>query len=144
MRRFAAVLGASLILTVSGLWVMDAQEKQQKQSPNFTGGTVTPLEENTKGNIAHFRFDPGSRTKWHSHGGGQIILVEEGVGRTQVKGGPVIELHANETIYCPPNVVHWHGAAPDKGGVQYNISRGGITWLEEVTDAEFRAPAGKR
>src|SRR5947209_16568362 len=86
MRRLAMVLGASLILTVSGLWVMEAQEKQ-KQNPNFTGGTVTPLEENSKGAIAHFRFDPGARTKWHSHEGGQIILVEEGVGRTQVKGG---------------------------------------------------------
>jgi quercetin dioxygenase-like cupin family protein len=144
MQRVAAALGASLILTVSGLWVMEGQEKQQKQSPNFTGGKITPLEQNSKGAIAHFRFDPGARTKWHSHEGGQIILVEEGVGRTQVKGGPVIELHANETIYCPPGVVHWHGAAPDQGGVQFNISRGGITWLEDVTDQEFRAPVGKR
>jgi len=68
MRRLAAVLGASLILTISGLLVMQAQDKQ-KQNPNFTGGAVTPLEENTKGNIAHFRFDAGSRTKWHSHEG---------------------------------------------------------------------------
>ena len=78
----------------AGLWMMQAQEKQ---NPNFTGGTVTKLDEGTKAAIAHFRFDPGSRTKWHSHSGGQIILVEEGVAHTQVKGGPVIELKAGET-----------------------------------------------
>jgi len=128
-----------LVLVLSGPWSINAQS-QYTQNPNFTGGKVTPIEENSKGNIAHFRFDPGARTKWHSHEGGQIILVEEGVGLMQVKGGPVIELHAGETTYCPPGVVHWHGAAPDQGGVQFNISRGGITWLDEVTDKEYRAP----
>ena len=115
-----------------------------KAEPEFHGRDVTALDEKPQGNIAHFRFEPGARTKWHSHEGGQIILVEEGVARTQVKGGPVIELHAGETIYCPPGVIHWHGSSPDKAGVQYNISRGGITWLNEVTDAEFHAPVGKK
>ncbi len=137
MRRLA-------ILAAAGVLIMQAQEKQQKQNSNFTGGTVTPMEANPQGNIAHFRFEPGARTKWHIHEKGQIILVEEGVARAQERGGPVIELHAGETIYCKPGIEHWHGASPDKAGVQYNISRGGITWLEEVTDAEFRAPVGKR
>ena len=96
--------------TFAGLWIMQAQEKQ---NPNFTGGNVTKLDEGTKATIAHFRFDPGSRTKWHSHESGQIILVEEGVAHTQVKGGPVIELKAGETTYAGPGVVHWHGAAPE-------------------------------
>jgi quercetin dioxygenase-like cupin family protein len=52
----------------------------------------------------------------------------------------VIELHAGETIYCPPGVVHWHGAAPGQGGVQFNVSRGGITWLEEVSEKDYTAP----
>jgi len=135
-RRFAVM--AALCVLAASIWVMTAQEKQ---NPNFTGGTVTTVKENSDGNIAHFHFGPGARTKWHSHAGGQIILVEEGVALTQVKGGPVIELHAGETIYCPPGVVHWHGAAPNQGGTQYNISRGGITWLDEVTEKEFTAPA---
>jgi quercetin dioxygenase-like cupin family protein len=112
---------------------------QEKPNPNFTGGEVKTVKENSGGNIAHFYFSPGSRTKWHSHEGGQIILVEEGVGLYQEKGGPVVELHAGETHYCPPGVVHWHGAAPHQGGTQYNVSRGGINWDEEVTDAEFNA-----
>jgi quercetin dioxygenase-like cupin family protein len=112
---------------------------QDKPNPNFTGGEVKTVKENSQGNIAHFYFPPGVRTKWHSHEGGQIILVEDGVGLYQEKGGPVVELRAGETRYCPPGVAHWHGASPKQGGTQFNISRGGITWLDEVTDQEFTA-----
>lgn len=112
-------------------------QAQPKTNPNFTGGTVTPVAENSKAAIAHFRFSPGARTKWHSHSGGQIILVEEGVGLYQNQGGPVMELRAGETTYCPPGVMHWHGAAPHEGGVQFNVTRGSITWGDEVPDREY-------
>ena len=133
------LLGAVLVVA-SAFRILQAQQAKPKPNPNFTGGVVTPLEENSKGNIAHFRFEPGARTKWHSHGGGQIILVEEGVGLYQNRGGPVMELRAGETVYCPPGVQHWHGAAPHQGGVQFNISRGDITWLEEVSDQDYNTP----
>jgi quercetin dioxygenase-like cupin family protein len=127
-----------VVLAISGLRITHAQEKQ---NPNFTGGIVTTVEENSKGNIAHFHFGPGSRTKWHIHEGGQIILVEEGVGLVQTKGGPLLELHAGETNYVPPGVAHWHGGGTTEGGTQFNISRGGIKWLDAVTDKEFTVPA---
>jgi quercetin dioxygenase-like cupin family protein len=129
-----AVCGA---VALSSFWMVWAQDPK-----NFTG-TVTTIKDNSDGKIAHYRFDPGARTKWHSHEGGQIILVEEGVGRAQIKGGPVIELHAGETTYVGPGVWHWHGAAPDKGGTQFNVSRGGITWGDEVTEKEFTAKPKK-
>lgn len=112
---------------------------QDKPNPNFTGGEVKPLKENAQGNSVRFYFGPGARTKWHSHEGGQVILVEEGIGLYQEKGGPVVELRAGEAHYCLPGVVHWHGAAPHEGGIQFNTSRGGITWLGEVTDEEYNA-----
>ena len=135
--RLFGVVFVCLLFLLSGI------QAQQKQNSNFMG-TVTKVDENSQASIAHFRFEPGSRTKWHIHEGGQIILVEEGVALTQLKGGPVIELHAGETTYAPPGVAHWHGAAPDKGGTQFNISRGGITWLDEVTEKEFTTPPVKR
>ena len=112
---------------------------QDKGSPNFTGGEVKPIKDANPPGIGHFYFGPGARTKWHSHEGGQIIFVEDGVGLYQEKGGPVVELRAGETHYCPPGVAHWHGAAPTQGGTQYNVTRGGITWLGEVSDAEYNA-----
>ena len=127
-------------LSLSCLCLIMAASAQQKQNPNFTGGTVTTITENSQAQIAHYRFEPGARTKWHIHEKGQIILVEEGVGLMQVRGGPVMELRAGETTYCPPGVAHWHGAAPDKAGVQFNVSRGGITWLEEVAEKDYTTP----
>lgn len=117
---------------------------QDKPNPNFTGGEVKAIKENSAATPAHFHFAPGARTKWHSHEGGQIILVEDGVGLYQEKGGPVVELRAGETHYCPPGVVHWHGASPKEGGTQFNVSRGGMTWLAEVTDEEFNAKPVRR
>ena len=42
-----------------------------------------------------------------------------------------------------PGVVHWHGATPTQSTTQFNTTRGDITWLEEVTDAQFNAKAVK-
>jgi quercetin dioxygenase-like cupin family protein len=120
------------------MWIYG--QPKDAPNPNFTGA-VSRVEDNSAGSIAHYNFSPGSRTKWHIHEKGQIILVEDGVGLMQLKGGPVVELHAGETIYCPPGVPHWHGAAPHQAGVQFNVSRGGITWLEEVTEKEYTAKA---
>ena len=135
--RLTAFTSCVVAFALTSLWSARAQ-----QNSNFTG-TVTRVEEGSDGTIAHFRFAPGARTKWHSHERGQIILVEQGVARTQVKGGPVIELHAGEIIYTPPGVVHWHGAAPDKECIQYNVTRGMVSWLEEVSDKDYTAPPKK-
>jgi quercetin dioxygenase-like cupin family protein len=127
------------ITALAALWVASAQETR---NPNFTG-TVTRVTENSQGAIAHFRFEAGARTKWHSHEGGQIILVEDGVCRMQLKGGPVIELRAGETTYAPPGVPHWHGAAPTQACTQFNVSRGKVNWMEEVSEKEYTAALKK-
>ena len=129
MSKKLLMLLASLMLVASA----------QQPNSNFTGGKVERLQDNPPGQIGYFHFGQGSRTKWHIHEKGQLVFVESGVGLEQQKGGPVIELHAGEAIWCPPGVAHWHGAAPDKDGTQYNVTRGGITWLGEVTDEEYHA-----
>lgn len=138
MRKLSIVI--AVVFTAGGLLSLHAQ---QKPSASSTGGAVTMLEQPFKAAIAYARFDPGARTKWHTHEGGQIVLVEEGIGHTQVKGGPVIELRAGESIYVGPGVMHWHGSAPDASCVQYNVSRGGSTFGDEVTDQEYRAAPRK-
>ena len=132
--------------TLGGLWILHAQENQNPNvvtGGSITGGTVTMLDQKLKATIAYARFEPGARTKWHRHEGGQIILCEEGVAHTQVRGGPVIALRAGETTYAGPGVWHWHGAAPDQGAVQFNIVRGGSTFGDAVTDQEYRAAPKK-
>jgi quercetin dioxygenase-like cupin family protein len=147
MRKAAIVIVIVTLGALSGLCVLQAQEKPAPAPTNMggviTGGMVTIVPESFKASIARFRFDPGARTKWHTHEGGQIVMVEEGVGRTQIKGGPVIELKPGDVVYCPPGVSHWHGAAPDQGALQYNVSRGTTTFGDEVTDQEYRVAPKK-
>ncbi len=132
----AIALGSVVLLMAQ----VQSSTPNTKNNPNFTG-TVTPVEDKYKVATAHYKFDPGARTKWHAHSGGQIMLVEEGVTHHQNKGGPVMELRANESYYVQPGVLHWHGATPNESTVQFNTTRGDITWGEVVSEADFSSKA---
>ena len=107
-------------------------------------GTVLPVKENSTGSFAHYKFEPGSRTQWHIHELGQVLLCEEGVCRHQLKGGPIIVFRAGETAFAPPGVAHWQGSTATQSGTQFNVQRGKITWLNDVTDAEYNGPEAPR
>src|SRR5689334_17062708 len=62
-------------------------------------------------NSAHFA--PGARTVWHNHSLAQTFYVTEGLGLAQARGGKIINLVPGDVVYTPPDVWHWHGAAPD-------------------------------
>jgi quercetin dioxygenase-like cupin family protein len=134
MTRGALFLGA-LSLALS------AQEPQAPNA-NFTG-TVTRLASNIQVRAARIRFEPGARTKWHVHERGQVLLCEEGVARTQVKGHPVQELHPGDTAYVPGGVPHWHGAAAGQSTTLFSVdlNAGQTKWLDAVTEAEYSADA---
>ncbi|WPO93159.1 cupin domain-containing protein [Chryseobacterium sp. HR92] len=111
---------------------------------NFTGNVWLKMlgqdEQLLTISIGNVTFEPGARTKWHLHPGGQIILVTDGIGYYQEKGQMKKILHKGDVIKCPPNVVHWHGASPDSHLVHLAISdndKGAVMWLEPVTDEEF-------
>lgn len=114
-------------------------------TPNFTGDAwlemfVTKVDsmDCTVGNVT---FAPGVRNSWHSHPGGQILLCTSGEGRYQEKGKPVQVLRPGDVVKIAPNVVHWHGAAPDSEFKHIAIgpqqSKGGAVWLDAVTDEEY-------
>ena len=84
------------------------------------------------------RFEPGARSSWHSHAGWQIIAAEEGRGRTQVRGGDIIEFVPDgRPIYAGPDVVHWHGAAPDEHLVQLTFISGEATSFGPVSEEDY-------
>jgi quercetin dioxygenase-like cupin family protein len=90
------------------------------------------------------RFAPGARNAWHSHAVGQTLHVTEGVGRTQARGGRLLEIHAGDTIYTPPGEWHWHGAAPEHFMTHLAIWEAPdegeeSEWGAQVTDAEYLA-----
>ena len=104
-------------------------------------------EEPSRVRVNVVRFSPGARNAWHAHAMGQTLHVTDGVGRIQARGGDLREIRAGDTVVTPPGEWHWHGAAPDHFMTHLAIWEappGGGTeteWGEQVTDAEYGAPA---
>lgn len=94
--------------------------------------------------IGNVTFEPGTRTNWHYHPGGQILLVTNGIGRYQEKGKPVRKLHKGDIIKCEPNILHWHGAAPDSElshvTIGTNPDKAAVVWLRPVLNEEYNNP----
>lgn len=112
----------------------------------FTGQTyLTRLSANDdvwNSSIANVTFEPGARTNWHKHSGGQILLVLAGEGRYQERGREVRVLRRGDVVRIAPDIEHWHGAAPDSWfthiSVETNLPDNATTWLEAVTDDQYK------
>jgi quercetin dioxygenase-like cupin family protein len=87
------------------------------------------------------RFEPAARTYWHSHPGGQLLFVTSGKGFYQEKGKPARLLLKGDVVEIPPEVMHWHGAAPDSWfvhlGTSTKVHLGPAKWDGPVTDEEY-------
>lgn len=96
--------------------------------------------------VGNVTFEPGARSKWHLHPAGQILLATGGVGYYQEKGQAKIILRKGDSIKCPANVPHWHGASADTTFSQVAITgreKGPTVWLEAVTEDTYRGGSGK-
>ncbi|AAD36075.1 cupin [Thermotoga maritima MSB8] len=134
--------------------VDDIFERGSKGSSDFFTGNVwvkmLVTDENGVFNTQVYDvvFEPGARTHWHSHPGGQILIVTRGKGFYQERGKPARILKKGDVVEIPPNVVHWHGAAPDEElvhiGISTQVHLGPAEWLGSVTEEEYRkATEGK-
>ena len=96
--------------------------------------------------IGNVTFEPGCRNNWHIHhaksGGGQILLCTAGRGYYQEWGQAPRELHPGDMVVIPPEVKHWHGAAPDSWFAHLAVEVPGEEtsnqWLEAVSEEEYR------
>ncbi|MEO6578784.1 MAG: cupin domain-containing protein [Candidatus Limnocylindria bacterium] len=79
-------------------------------------------------------FEPGARTHWHRHGGGQVIHVLEGTGRVATRDGGPIEIHPGDLVETPPGEEHWHGASKAEGMTHVALSFGETEWFEPASD----------
>ena len=92
--------------------------------------------------IGNVTFEPGARTNWHKHSGGQILLVLAGEGRYQERGKEIRVLHKGDVVRISPDVEHWHGAAPQSWfthiSLETNVPNNKAQWLEPVSDGEYK------
>lgn len=104
---------------------------------------LAPLTKNKELNcpVANVTFEPGCRNNWHSHTGGQLLIAVGGKGYYQEKGKPAQILLPGDVVEIAPDVVHWHGAAPDSWfshlAVECNPQTNKNTWLEPVDDTAY-------
>jgi quercetin dioxygenase-like cupin family protein len=104
---------------------------------NFTG-MVTP-HSTTDIRMNRYHFDPGARTKWHSHEAGQVIYVEKGRLRVQERGKAARDVEEGATFHVAPGVEHWHGAVPNGTGItQISLSFGMTNWKEPVPEQDYK------
>lgn len=93
--------------------------------------------------VGNVYFEPGSRSNWHTHPAGQILIVTGGVGYHQLDGEEIEIIKKGDVVWCPPNVRHWHGAsevtAMEQLYVVPNTEKGIVEWMEKVTDEEYSA-----
>lgn len=149
----AVGIAAPPVLAQESTPVMDITRKADMQTVEgpaeyFTGrATITgqfqrPAPSRVSGALV--RFEPGARTAWHTHPLGQTLIVTEGVGWTQIEGGPKLEFHAGDILWCPAEHKHWHGATPHGAmahyAIQESLNGSPVTWMEHVTDEEYLAP----
>ncbi|GAB4498329.1 MAG: hypothetical protein OHK0019_33470 [Saprospiraceae bacterium] len=118
---------------------------QKGPADNFTGNAYNyplVLADSTYTTlVGNVYFEPGARTNWHTHPGGQILIITDGVGYYQEEGKPKQVMRKGDVVKCPPNVKHWHGASPDTGLQQMyivpNTEKGIVKWMERVTDEVY-------
>ncbi|HEY0817098.1 MAG TPA: cupin domain-containing protein [Pseudonocardia sp.] len=95
--------------------------------------------------VALVRFTPGARTNWHRHAVGQTLHVTEGVGLVGTRDGTVHRIHAGQTVLCPPDEDHWHGAAADIFMSHLAMLEAlpdgtdPTTWLEPLSEDDYKA-----
>ena len=133
LQVLSAVIVAGVFITIAGT---------AAQQSNFVGGNPTQLDAKAIRTL-RLKFPAGSRSNWHSHSAGQLLMVEEGKGRTQERSGLLLEMSPGQPWYTKAGVEHWHGAAPDQDVQQLTIYEGEVKWLEPVTDAIYQAPPRK-
>jgi quercetin dioxygenase-like cupin family protein len=120
---------------------------QPGAATNFTGSvynyTLVANDSTYNTLVGNVFFEKGARSNWHVHPSGQILIVLDGEGYHQLEGQPRQVMKKGDVIKCPPNVKHWHGATEKSSLTQMYIlpktEKGIVTWLEAVTDDQYKS-----
>ena len=120
-------------------------------NPYFSGKVYLGRVSSEQVAMANVTFEPGCRNNWHIHtassGGGQMLVCVGGRGFYQEWGKEAVEMVPGTVVHIPPNVKHWHGAAPDSWFSHLAVvvpgEDTGAEWCEPVSDEEYRRAVQK-
>lgn len=114
-------------------------------SKYFTGTTYLNTFDDAQGgrsaNAGLVTFEPCSRTHWHTHEKGQLLIILSGEGVVKIEGQKAIKAQPGAIIKIDSDSKHFH--AGGKTTQMAHISVMGMpnktTWLEKVSDEEFES-----
>ena len=114
---------------------------------NFTGHAynfgLVPSDSTYNTLVGNVYFEAGARSNWHTHPGGQILIITDGEGYHQIEGQPRQTMKKGDVVKCPPSAKHWHGATANTSLSQMyivpNTDKGIVTWLEPVIDEQYNS-----
>lgn len=117
-------------------------EKNDVFAQFFVGQSYLKMLTTEHVGIANVTFEPGCRNNWHiHHEGGQILLCTAGRGYYQEWGSPAQKLKPGDVVNVPPEVKHWHGAAPNSWfshlAVEVPAVGNSNEWLEPVEEQVY-------
>jgi len=152
MSLFALIAASSQAIatdtTTPSQVITPAGSKASFQGPAefFTGQVRVDMLFDAKEGVplsgAYVTFERGARSAWHVHPTGQHLVVTEGTGWTQEWGGPIIEIHKGDVVWCPPKIKHWHGATPNTSmthlALTGTVNGKNVEWMEKVSDEQYR------
>lgn len=110
-----------------------------ERGPTFTGPVwAEPLLSAAEGvAVNSVFFPPGSRTDWHTHEQGQVLLVTSGAGRVSNADGDGGPIRAGDVVWISAGERHWHGAQPTTSMAHIAVSLGDADWQDSVSDEDF-------
>lgn len=106
----------------------------RRERDNFTGAVAQRLLHEHPGavRVLIVGFDPGARTHWHTHEGGQVLHILSGRGQAQSEGAAIVELREGDVVVAAAGEKHWHGAAAGSPMTHLAVSAGDTRWLGEA------------
>ena len=134
VRNLACV---AALVGVSAFWVAHAQNAAT-DAARFTGVSRSLEAEGWR--VSHRWFEPGARTAWHRHPGGQLLFVEKGRARVQERGGALHELATGESHYTAPErraLARRDAGQRVHAGARWPRRRGRDRLAREVSDEQY-------
>jgi len=122
-----------------------ARASRRGPEANFTGNVrveaLFPLYSPSRMSGGSVTFEPGTRSAWHTHPLGQILIVTAGAGWVQQEGDEKQEIKQGDVIWTPPGVKHWHGATATERlmhiAIQESLDGKNVEWMEKVSDDQY-------
>ena len=110
---------------LTGVAWMDHLLQEAPDGTNATHGTVA---------VTSVTFTPGSRTHWHRHSAGQLLIVVSGEGWVGDREGGRQVVRVGDVVWTAPGEDHWHGATNETLLTHVALTLGTTDWYDDPVD----------